>query len=119
MTPLCYLEANGDLIFGVYLLHERGKKRKGKGRGGGRFEGRVTFRRQGFAFARTYFFCFGGFTCSGTPSGDVIIVNSTNMRIQTTVKKAHLGIVTALAFSPDSRFEDDVCVCVCVCISCY
>jgi len=53
----------------------------------------------------TYFFCFDDFPCSGTPSGDIVIVNSTNMRIQTMIKKAHLGIVTALAFSPDSRFE--------------
>ncbi|RDX70186.1 SEC12-like protein 2, partial [Mucuna pruriens] len=40
---------------------------------------------------------------NGTPSGDIVIVNSTNMQIQTTIKRAHLGIVTALAFSPDSR----------------
>jgi hypothetical protein len=43
-------------------------------------------------------------TCSGTPSGEIIIVNSTNMHIHTKIKKAHLGIITALAFSPDSRF---------------
>lgn len=30
------------------------------------------------------------------------------MQIQTVIKRAHLGIVTALAFSPDSRFELDV-----------
>jgi prolactin regulatory element-binding protein len=42
--------------------------------------------------------------CSGTPEGDIVIVNSTNMQIQTMIKKAHLGVVTALAFSPDSRF---------------
>lgn len=57
---------------------------------------------------KTYFFYFDGFSCSGTPSGDIVIVNSTNMRIQTMIKKAHLGIVTALAFSPDSRFE--ICI---------
>ncbi|TKY59026.1 SEC12 protein 2 [Spatholobus suberectus] len=45
----------------------------------------------------------GKFLACGTPSGDIVIVNSTNMQIQTTIKKAHLGIVTALAFSPDSR----------------
>jgi prolactin regulatory element-binding protein len=43
-------------------------------------------------------------TCSGTPSGEIVIVNSTNMHIHTKIKKAHLGIITALAFSPDSRF---------------
>ncbi|KAH1243265.1 SEC12-like protein 2 [Glycine max] len=40
---------------------------------------------------------------NGTPSGDIVVVNSTNMQIHTMIKKAHLGIVTALAFSPDSR----------------
>lgn len=45
----------------------------------------------------------GKFLACGTPSGDIVTVNSTNMQIQTTIKKAHLGIVTALAFSPDSR----------------
>ncbi|XP_047151261.1 SEC12-like protein 2 isoform X2 [Vigna umbellata] len=45
----------------------------------------------------------GKILACGTPSGDIVIVNSTNMRIQTMIKKAHLGIVTALAFSPDSR----------------
>ncbi|KAF7827672.1 SEC12-like protein 2 [Senna tora] len=45
----------------------------------------------------------GKFLACGTPSGDVVIVSSTNMQIHTTIKKAHLGIVTALAFSPDSR----------------
>ncbi|KAH1243266.1 SEC12-like protein 2 [Glycine soja] len=58
---------------------------------------------QGCILTRTYFFCFGGLTCSGTPSGDIVVVNSTNMQIHTMIKKAHLGIVTALAFSPDSR----------------
>ncbi|XP_057422281.1 SEC12-like protein 2 [Lotus japonicus] len=45
----------------------------------------------------------GKFLACGTPSGDIVIVSSTNMQIQTMVKKAHIGIVTALAFSPDSR----------------
>ncbi|CAJ1939595.1 unnamed protein product [Sphenostylis stenocarpa] len=45
----------------------------------------------------------GKILACGTPSGDIVIVNSTNMRIQTMIKRAHLGIVTALAFSPDSR----------------
>lgn len=41
---------------------------------------------------------------SGTIQGDVHILNSRNMKVQTVVKKAHLGLVTALAFSSDSRF---------------
>ncbi|XP_019445845.1 PREDICTED: SEC12-like protein 2 isoform X2 [Lupinus angustifolius] len=45
----------------------------------------------------------GKFLSCGTPSGDIVIVSSKNMQIQTMIKKAHLGIVTALAFSPDSR----------------
>ncbi|XP_030529257.1 SEC12-like protein 2 [Rhodamnia argentea] len=39
----------------------------------------------------------------GTEEGDIVILNSTSMKIQTVVKKAHLGFVTALAFSRDSR----------------
>ncbi|XP_044491672.1 SEC12-like protein 2 [Mangifera indica] len=35
--------------------------------------------------------------------GDVTIINSSNMQVHTVVKKAHLGFVTALAFSGDSR----------------
>ncbi|KAL2344741.1 hypothetical protein Fmac_006026 [Flemingia macrophylla] len=45
----------------------------------------------------------GKFLACGTPSGDILIVNSTNMKIQTMIKEAHLGVVTAVAFSPDSR----------------
>ncbi|XP_004505275.1 SEC12-like protein 2 [Cicer arietinum] len=45
----------------------------------------------------------GKFLACGTPSGDIVIVNSTKMQVQTMIKKAHLGIITALAFSPDSR----------------
>ena len=44
----------------------------------------------------------GKFLACGTTSGDIVIVNSKNMHIHTTIK-AHLGIITALAFSPDSR----------------
>lgn len=36
--------------------------------------------------------------------GDVLIIDSKRMKINQVVKKAHLGLVTALAFSPDSRF---------------
>ncbi|KAF8407661.1 hypothetical protein HHK36_006796 [Tetracentron sinense] len=38
----------------------------------------------------------------GTIQGDILIMNS-NMRVQTVVRKAHLGLVTALMFSQDSR----------------
>ncbi|CAK9142690.1 unnamed protein product, partial [Ilex paraguariensis] len=39
----------------------------------------------------------------GTIQGAVLILNSTSMRVQNIVRKAHLGLVTALAFSQDSR----------------
>jgi prolactin regulatory element-binding protein len=40
---------------------------------------------------------------SGTIEGTIIVVGSKGMRTLITVKKAHLGIVTTLAFSQDSR----------------
>ncbi|KAJ0687722.1 putative WD40/YVTN repeat-like-containing domain superfamily [Helianthus annuus] len=40
----------------------------------------------------------------GTIEGDVLILNSSSMKVQTVIKKAHLGVVTSLAFSNDSRF---------------
>jgi len=39
----------------------------------------------------------------GTMEGDVLIIDSKRMKVNQVVKKAHLGLVTALAFSPDSR----------------
>ncbi|GMH15169.1 hypothetical protein Nepgr_017010 [Nepenthes gracilis] len=39
----------------------------------------------------------------GTIQGDILVINSTNMHVQMTVKKAHLGLVTALMFSSNSR----------------
>ncbi|KAI9079819.1 hypothetical protein K1719_038229 [Acacia pycnantha] len=45
----------------------------------------------------------GKLVACGTPSGDIVIVKSTNMQILSMIKKAHLGIVTSLAFSYDSR----------------
>ncbi|KZV33516.1 hypothetical protein F511_38332 [Dorcoceras hygrometricum] len=39
----------------------------------------------------------------GTIQGDILILSSGSMQVQTVVKKAHLGLVTALAFSNDSR----------------
>ncbi|KAE9450652.1 hypothetical protein C3L33_17448, partial [Rhododendron williamsianum] len=38
----------------------------------------------------------------GTIQGDVLIINSANMHVQNVVRKAHLGLVTALMFSEDS-----------------
>lgn len=40
---------------------------------------------------------------SGTIEGTVIVLGSKDMRTLITVKKAHLGIVTTLCFSQDSR----------------
>jgi prolactin regulatory element-binding protein len=40
---------------------------------------------------------------SGTIEGTIIVLGSKDMRTLITVKKAHLGIVTTLAFSQDSR----------------
>ncbi|KAG5558577.1 hypothetical protein RHGRI_008502 [Rhododendron griersonianum] len=37
------------------------------------------------------------------PKGDVLIITSANMHVQNVVRKAHLGLVTALMFSQDSR----------------
>ncbi|KAF5451028.1 hypothetical protein F2P56_031331 [Juglans regia] len=45
----------------------------------------------------------GKFLACGTTQGDILILNSTSMRVQTMVRKAHVGFVTALAFSHDSR----------------
>ncbi|KAL0685120.1 hypothetical protein Bca4012_051968 [Brassica carinata] len=39
----------------------------------------------------------------GNMEGDVLIIDSTKMKTHQLVKKAHLGLVTALTFSPDSR----------------
>ncbi|CAL5430695.1 unnamed protein product [Camellia sinensis] len=39
----------------------------------------------------------------GTIQGDILIVNSASMHVQNMVRKAHLGLVTALMFSQDSR----------------
>ncbi|KAE8719273.1 SEC12-like protein 2 [Hibiscus syriacus] len=45
----------------------------------------------------------GKFLAVGTVGGDLFIINAANMKVQMMVKKAHLGLVTALTFSPDSR----------------
>ncbi|KAG5596628.1 hypothetical protein H5410_037860 [Solanum commersonii] len=39
----------------------------------------------------------------GTIEGDVLVVSSNNLQVQNVVKKAHLGLVTTLKFSEDSR----------------
>ncbi|XP_063935125.1 SEC12-like protein 2 [Daucus carota subsp. sativus] len=35
--------------------------------------------------------------------GDILVLHSSSMRLHTAVKKTHLGIVTSLMFSHDSR----------------
>ncbi|XP_023547354.1 SEC12-like protein 2 [Cucurbita pepo subsp. pepo] len=45
----------------------------------------------------------GKLLACGTTQGDVLIINSTSMRVQKIVKKAHLGFVTAMSFFHDSR----------------
>ncbi|KAL6620013.1 hypothetical protein ACP70R_035152 [Stipagrostis hirtigluma subsp. patula] len=45
----------------------------------------------------------GAVLAIGTIEGSIIVLGSKNMRTLVTVKKAHLGIVTTLAFSQDSR----------------
>ncbi|XP_062111110.1 SEC12-like protein 2 [Humulus lupulus] len=45
----------------------------------------------------------GKFLACGTTQGDIFVVNSSSMRIQQVIKKAHLGFVTTLRFSHDSR----------------
>ncbi|KAF9673993.1 hypothetical protein SADUNF_Sadunf10G0081500 [Salix dunnii] len=45
----------------------------------------------------------GKLLAMGMTQGDVLLVNSTNLSVKTIIRKAHLGIVTALAFSHDSR----------------
>ncbi|PKU87512.1 SEC12-like protein 2 [Dendrobium catenatum] len=45
----------------------------------------------------------GKFLAIGTVEGGIAIVNSSDFKVQMSVKKAHLGPVTALEFSQDSR----------------
>lgn len=45
----------------------------------------------------------GKFLALGTVEGSVVIIDPSNLQLLTTVKKAHLGFVTAVAFSQDSR----------------
>ncbi|AQK49053.1 SEC12-like protein 2 [Zea mays] len=45
----------------------------------------------------------GALLAIGTIEGSIIVVGSKDMRTLVTVKKAHLGIVTTLTFSQDSR----------------
>ncbi|KAJ4973804.1 hypothetical protein NE237_006978 [Protea cynaroides] len=45
----------------------------------------------------------GRFLAVGTVEGDILVINSTDMKVQTVVRKAHLGLVTTLMFSEDSR----------------
>ncbi|XP_074330611.1 SEC12-like protein 2 [Apium graveolens] len=45
----------------------------------------------------------GKYLAVGTMEGDILVLHSSSMRLHTAVKKAHLGIVTSLMFSHDSR----------------
>ncbi|KAK9048831.1 hypothetical protein SSX86_032202 [Deinandra increscens subsp. villosa] len=45
----------------------------------------------------------GKFLAIGTNEGDISILDANTMKVHTVVKRAHLGPVTALAFSDDSR----------------
>ncbi|GLT44997.1 hypothetical protein SLA2020_188650 [Shorea laevis] len=45
----------------------------------------------------------GRFLAVGTVQGDILIINSNSMRVQTTIRKAHLGLVTTVTFSHNSR----------------
>ncbi|CAN0880438.1 SEC12-like protein 2 [Linum grandiflorum] len=45
----------------------------------------------------------GKLLAMGTARGDVVVVDSSKMGVQMVVKKAHLGFVTALSFSHDSK----------------
>ncbi|GAA0160164.1 guanyl-nucleotide exchange factor [Lithospermum erythrorhizon] len=45
----------------------------------------------------------GNLLAVGTIEGSILVISSTSMQVQTIIKKAHLGLVTALTFSQDSR----------------
>ncbi|XP_075634867.1 SEC12-like protein 2 [Castanea sativa] len=45
----------------------------------------------------------GKLLACGTTQGDIFILNSSSKQVQTIVRKAHLGFVTALSFAHDSR----------------
>lgn len=45
----------------------------------------------------------GKYLAVGTMEGDILVLHSSSMRVHTVVKKAHLGIITSLMFSHDSR----------------
>lgn len=45
----------------------------------------------------------GKFIAVGTVEGDILILRSARMKVQTMIRKAHLGLVTAVTFSHDSR----------------
>lgn len=47
------------------------------------------------------------FNFRGTMEGDILVLHSSSMWVHTVVKKAHLGILTSLMFSHDSRFLYD------------
>jgi prolactin regulatory element-binding protein len=45
----------------------------------------------------------GNLIAVGTIEGDILVLNSMSMRTRTAIKKSHLGLVTSMAFSEDSR----------------
>ncbi|KAL0000208.1 hypothetical protein SO802_019810 [Lithocarpus litseifolius] len=45
----------------------------------------------------------GKLLACGTTQGDIFILNSSSKQVQTIVRKAHVGFVTALSFAHDSR----------------
>ncbi|XP_026407208.1 SEC12-like protein 2 [Papaver somniferum] len=45
----------------------------------------------------------GEYLAIGTIQGDLFIYKSTNIRVKSIIKKAHIGLVTVLKFSEDSR----------------
>ncbi|KAL8157564.1 hypothetical protein AgCh_002318 [Apium graveolens] len=45
----------------------------------------------------------GKYLAVGTMEGDILVLHSSSMQVHTVVKKAHLGILTSLMFSHDSR----------------
>ncbi|WOH15566.1 hypothetical protein DCAR_0935108 [Daucus carota subsp. sativus] len=45
----------------------------------------------------------GKYLAVGTMEGDILVLNSSSMLVHSVIKKAHLGILTSLMFSEDSR----------------
>lgn len=97
----CRFSQDNDALYFTTIHGEIGKIISGSA---------FSFRRMGSKkIARDPISAFSGshdgkLLAIGTIEGDVAIINSSNFKVQLLVKKAHLGLVTALAFSHDSRF---------------